>query len=431
MIATLTRQALSVAITTDPARRQQLFALLPKDTFKGPVLYFNLGRFFSTDTTTEDFAAVAKAAKTDPVVLAELMAEDESFRPLHEHLIRLLSEQQAAALKAGQDVTPMAAAITKIAESAIVSTEGGRLLQAVTIEQLLQNVFPERESLLHPILHTQSLNMVHAWRGLGKTHFGLGLSYAVASGGTFLKWKAPRPRGVLYLDGEMPGNALQERIAAIVAANDDEPTPGFFRVVTPDLQEPGNMPDLSTVIGQAAIDELITLDTALIVVDNLSCLCRSGRENEGESWLPVQGWALRHRAAGRSVLFIHHSGKNGEQRGNSKKEDVLDLVLKLKRPVDYEPSQGACFEVIFEKARHLSGEDTASFEATLTRGEDTSQIWVFKDVVETTYERVVSLANEGLSQTEIANELEVNRSTVSRHIRKAKEEGRLSESAKK
>jgi len=158
---------------------------------------------------------------------------------------------------------------------------------------------------------------------------------------------------------------------------------------------------------------------------------RSGRENEGESWLPVQGWALRHRAAGRSVLFIHHSGKNGEQRGNSKKEDVLDLVLKLKRPVDYEPSQGACFEVIFEKARHLSGEDTTSFEATLTRSEDNGQAWVFKDVVETTYERVVSLANEGLSQVEIANELEVNRSTVSRHIRKATVEGRLEKPAKK
>jgi len=303
-------------------------------------------------------------------------------------------------------------------------------LRAVTIHELLQQEFPERESLLHPILHTQSLNMVHAWRGLGKTHFGLGVAYAVASGGSFLKWKAPRPRGVLYLDGEMPGNALQERLAAIVAGNTKEPGPGYFRVVTPDLQEPGNMPDLSTTTGQAAIDALVTPDTTLIVVDNLSCLCRGGRENESESWLPVQGWALRHRAAGRSVLFIHHSGKNGEQRGNSKKEDVLDLVLKLKRPVDYEPTKGACFEVIFEKARHLVGDETASFEATLTADASGKQSWVFKDVMETTYERVVELANEGLSQSEIANELEINKSTVSRHMRKAREEGKSIHSVK-
>jgi DNA-binding CsgD family transcriptional regulator len=191
------------------------------------------------------------------------------------------------------------------------------------------------------------------------------------------------------------------------------------------------MPDLSTPEGQASIDELITPETALIVVDNLSCLCRTGRENEAESWIPVQGWALRHRAAGRSILFIHHSGKNGEQRGASKKEDVLDVVLKLKRPIDYEPSQGACFEVIFEKARHLTGEDTTSFEATLTTGNDGNQAWVFKDVSQTTYERVIDLANNGLSQSDIAAELEINKSTVSRHMRKAKADGKLMEPAKK
>ncbi len=298
-------------------------------------------------------------------------------------------------------------------------------LKAVTIEELLQNKFPERESMLHPIIQTQSLNMVHAWRGCGKTHFGLGIAYAIASGGRFLKWKAETPRSVLYIDGEMPGNSLQDRLSAIVAANNENPPPGFFQVLTPDLQEPGAMPDLSTPDGQAAIDALITEETALIVVDNLSCLCRGGKENDSESWIPVQGWALRHRAAGRSILFVHHSGKGGEQRGTSKREDVLDLVLKLKRPTDYEPSQGARFEVIFEKARHLAGDETTSFEATLSKDEADKQLWVFKDVSETTYERVIELMKVGLSQNEIANELEINKSNVSRHVRKARTEGKL------
>ena len=115
------------------------------------------------------------------------------------------------------------------------------------------------------------------------------------------------------------------------------------------------MPDLSTLEGQTAVNAMLTPETALIVVDNISCLCRSGRENEAESWLPVQGWALRQRAAGRAVLFIHHSGKNGEQRGASKREDILDTVIKLKRPVDYEPSQGAVFELIFRKGAASQG----------------------------------------------------------------------------
>lgn len=309
--------------------------------------------------------------------------------------------------------------------------ESGKLLKVLTLQELLQTTFPERESLLSPIILTQSLSMIHAWRGLGKTHIGLGVAYAVASGGKFLKWHSPQPRGVLYLDGEMPGRALQERLAAITAANNREPLPDYFRIITPDLQDAGGMPDLSTPEGQTAVNAMLTPETALIVVDNISCLCRSGRENEAESWLPVQGWALRQRAAGRAVLFIHHSGKNGEQRGASKREDILDTVIKLKRPVDYEPRQGAVFEVIFEKARHLTGEDTASFEARLTTNPVTGlQEWLYKDVAQTSFERVVNLANEGLSQSEIANELQLNKSNVSRHLKKAVEQG-LIQRAKK
>lgn len=112
------RHVLSVATTTLPARRQQLFAQLPPDTFKGPDIYYKLGRFFATDTTTENFADIAKATGLDPVSLVEITAEDDSFRPLHELLVRLLTARQAAALAGGQDVTQWAAAITRISVTA-------------------------------------------------------------------------------------------------------------------------------------------------------------------------------------------------------------------------------------------------------------------------------------------------------------------------
>jgi len=296
-------------------------------------------------------------------------------------------------------------------------------LNVVTIHELLSLTLPERESLLHPIILTQSLNMIHSWRGIGKTHVGLAMAFAVSSGGTFLKWYAPTPRGVLYIDGEMPACSLQERLADIAAASDKEPLPDFFRIITPDLQESGPMPDLSTTEGQALVDSMITPETALIIVDNISCLCRTGRENESESWLPVQGWALRHRACGRSIIFIHHSGKGGAQRGNSKKEDALDVVLDLQRPVDYEPTQGARFEVEIKKGRHLIGEDAESFEAQLTTGPNGFQVWIYKTVTQSTFDRVVVLANEGLNQTEIAKELDIHKSSVSRHWKHAEAAG--------
>ena len=66
-----------------------------------------------------------------------------------------------------------------------------------------------------------------------------------------------------------------------------------------------------------------------MILDNLSALCVSGKENEGESWLPVQRWALRLRQRGISVLFVHHAGKGGAQRGTSRREDLLDVVINL------------------------------------------------------------------------------------------------------
>ena len=124
--------------------------------------------------------------------------------------------------------------------------------------------------------------MVHAWRGIGKPHFRLGLAYAVASAGPFLKWNAEQPRKVLYIDGEMSGRAIQERLAAIVAANGGvQPQPGYFRIVTPDAQEAA-LPDLGLSQGQLAYEEAIG-DAELIITDNLSSLARSGVENEGES----------------------------------------------------------------------------------------------------------------------------------------------------
>jgi len=70
-----------------------------------------------------------------------------------------------------------------------------------------------------------------------------------------------------------------------------------------------------------------------------------------------KAWALAMGRAGKSVLFVHHSGKGGGQRGTSRKEDVLDTVIALRRPTDYAPEQGARFEIHFEKARGLFGDD--------------------------------------------------------------------------
>jgi len=289
-------------------------------------------------------------------------------------------------------------------------------LKAVTISELLKYQFKPRATLLHPWLFSQGLAMVHAPRGIGKTLFAIDLAIAGTSGGVCFQWSAPEPFGVLYIDGEMPGVALQERFARTIKSSEKEPE-APLRIITPDLQEDG-MPDLATVEGQEKLEPHLE-GISLVIVDNLSTLIRSGRENEGESWGPVQEWALRLRSRGFSILFIHHDNKAGGQRGHSKKEDVLDTVIHLKKPGDYRPEEGARFEVHFEKARMLFGDDVKPFEAKLTTKLEGTQAWIMKDLEQSQIERVADLLNDGVPQKEIAEMLGVVKGTVSKYKNKA------------
>lgn len=287
---------------------------------------------------------------------------------------------------------------------------------AIGLEELLSRQFPPKEMLLAPWLPFKGVAMVFAPRGVGKTHFALGVAYAVASGGRYLNWSAPKPRKVLVIDGEMPAAALQERWAEIVKTNDTSPPAGYVRVLASDLSEFG-LPDLSTDKGQDAIQPHIG-DAELIVVDNLSTLARSGKENESESWGVLQAWALKQRREGRSVLFVHHAGKGGEQRGTSKREDIMDSVVKLSLPSDYSPVDGARFVVTFTKSRGFSGAEAEPFEAALRDG-----LWSMKSLDDVRTAQILELAAEGLNQRDIATEVGCSAATVNRVIKRSKAGG--------
>ena len=303
--------------------------------------------------------------------------------------------------------------------------------KTMCIHELASYKFKPREPILTPWLNSQDLCMVYAARGIGKTHFAISVAYAIATGTDFLKWKADIPRKVLYLDGELPGVVLQQRLA--MHCPSIKPKEGYFKAWTPDLmgldEDSPPMPDLSTADGQKVINAQIEADTAFIVIDNLSAWCRTGRENEGESWLPMSTWLSYLRRRGIAVLLVHHAGKNGAQRGTSKKEDLLDISIALDRPKEYSPEQGAAFTAEFTKARHLKGNEAESLEIVLNEVEDKAQ-WTWRTVELSTFDRVVTLANEGLKANEIVIELEINKSSVSRHLKKARSDGLLTDASK-
>lgn len=324
-------------------------------------------------------------------------------------------------LAEGNTTTQFLEIVSKASDYAPPHAKGK--VRAVTIDEFLEMKLSKREMLLAPFLPSQGLCLLYAKRGVGKTHVALGIAYAVATGGTFLKWHAPSPKEVLYIDGEMPAIAMQERLKRISTSECLKPSnPSSLRLITPDLQE-GAMPNLSTKEGREALEELIQ-GADLIIVDNISTLFRSGIENEAESWQPAQDWALELRRRGKSILFVHHASKNGQQRGTSKREDTLDAVVALKQAQGYSSDQGAAFEVFFEKTRHFAGEDATSFQVQLKEQED--GLWLWEVSGSKPDERVVEIAEamkEGLTIKQMQQRTGLTKSQIETSKKKAKEQG--------
>ena len=161
-------------------------------------------------------------------------------------------------------------------------------------------------------------------------------------------------------------------------------------------------------------------DADVVFFDNVSTLFFYGKENEKDSWTPVQAWLLKLRRQGKTVVIIHHTGKGKDQRGTSGREDILDVSLRLERPADYEPTEGARFQVKFEKARGLSGVDADAFEAKLQAGEKGKLVWTMSGVEDAHLTEILELKAVGKSVRKIADELGLSKSAVQRALTRGK-----------
>ena len=284
-------------------------------------------------------------------------------------------------------------------------------LKPIDIHALIALDIPERQMILDPVVPEKGLAMLYAGRGTGKTFVAIGISVASATGTAFLKWQAPKRRKVLHCDGEMAAVDLRERFAQAMEASATKPDPGMLKVLTADLIEFG-IGNLASPKIQQELDPWLD-GVELLVLDNLSSLTAVIRDNDAESWNPIQEWLLRLRRRGVSVLIVHHAGKGGEQRGTSRREDVLDTSISLRRPTDYLPTEGARFEVHYEKARGIHGDRAKPFETRLEIRDDAT-LWTVREIEDVNLARVKALLDDELSLRDIADETGLSKSTVHR-----------------
>lgn len=291
-------------------------------------------------------------------------------------------------------------------------------LVAINCGDFLSKKFPPKEFIIQPCLPKQGLIMIYAKRGVGKTYLALSLACKIANGVSLFddRWKVNKQWKVLYVDGEMAANEMQERLKTLLVDSYIEEN---LSIITREEQTNGIMPNIATEEGQAALEPHIE-KADVIIVDNLSTLTKYGKENEAASWDPIAEWALKLRSRGKSIIFIHHAGKDNNQRGTSKKEDILDTVINLKNPSNYNSKEGARFEIHFEKSRGFAGEDAKPFEAKLSLVDGLAN-WQISEIEDLELKRVVELSSEGLSQRDIASETGISLSSVNRLLKKSKE----------
>jgi KaiC/GvpD/RAD55 family RecA-like ATPase len=274
-----------------------------------------------------------------------------------------------------------------------------------------------------PIIRSGFLGMVYGPRGIGKSLWCQHLAYCVASRCDFLGYRIPKGRVCVYADGEMSPYESRRRFLRMEGVKGSKRARKNLYIIRPNF-DAGILPDLENESGQKSFERLLPADVALIIIDNLSAWCRSGRE-DAESWRRVQEWALRMRARGISIVFVHHATKKGGQRGTSMREDVLDIVIALK-PVKSNRNRGASFKMHFEKVRHLPMHKLVPLIVRYRTPKNAPAFWRVREVSPGgRMKKFLALKKQGISNVKIAKKLKCSRSTVQHMAKAAKNAGNL------
>ena len=292
---------------------------------------------------------------------------------------------------------------------------------AIPYPQLKGVGIPPRRPIIGDWFYESDLGFVFAPRGLGKTWFSLGMGVAVACKAEFGPWKVHDHAPVLYVDGEMPCRSLEQRIEGMEA--DDDLVilnhESLFHLT-------GKVLNLTDPKVQAAITRLcLQKGIKVMILDNLSCLFSGMKENDADAWESVLPWLLELRRNRIGVVIVAHSGRNGNMRGTSRREDAAFFVIRLDEAADKGAilKEGAKFIARFTKDRNSQTEQPA-IEWTFQTGQDGKTTITTKEADGMAV--LIEWVRDGLtSATEIAKEMGLSTGQVSKMANRAIEAGRL------
>jgi len=283
---------------------------------------------------------------------------------------------------------------------------------------------PEKRIILNPWIKEQSIILISGWRGVGKTWLALSLLDSITRGKNFGPWETKNPVPCLYLDGEMAGPDIQNRYMELNPNAEDIQPFYIYSEYFANLNGV-KQANLSDERWRAEIKRiLLEKGIKLWVIDNISSLAPGIDENTKKDWDPINKFLIELRFAGITTILIHHTGKEGDQRGTSAREDNIDVSINLKRPVGYSSEEGAKFILSFSKTRisfqQLSAITDTEFE--LTRDEKNKLIWLWSPIKKKLKDKILEMFDHGMSNQEIADAVGKSKGYVSQVKSRAIEE---------
>lgn len=294
----------------------------------------------------------------------------------------------------------------------------------VSMTDLDKLKIPAREMIVEPFLPTSSLSMVFAARGIGKSWFVMELARAVTTATPFFEWHVPAAKRVLYIDGEMPLVILQERLSWLYQGQ-----PSHLLDILPSeyLWMDGHPLNLNNLDSQKRVQDLLDAMAAnerrpdLIILDNLSSLC-SGSENENDEQDGILKWLMGLRHQGFAVLQVHHAGKSGEQRGASRREDLLDTSIKLTGE-DTTGETGAAFKIEFTKTRGRKPRPEF-LVVSLEKGIHGEPVWNRAKTIPKYMQALQTIHDQGPADIKtLGDAMGISRQAASKHVDKLREMG--------
>ena len=287
--------------------------------------------------------------------------------------------------------------------------------------------FPEKKYFLDPWITSQSISMVFGGAGTGKTWFAMSVLKCIAMGEDLGPWKSVEKAPVLYLDAEMTGTDVQERIVQLGL---DLAPPNMYHVYNDEYCTSIGHPkaNIMSKKWRAHIKKiLLDLGVRVWAIDNLSSLTPMGDENTKEDWNPINQWLLDLRYAGITSILLHHTNKAGDQRGTSARIDNINHSIKLVHPKGYQRSEGTKFDVDFQKARmnHADLKKVIDLQFRLVQSNGMSYFNIEKPDIASKF-TVLRMVSEGMKNKDIADELGCSRANITKSVKRLQECGYLS-----